>query len=71
MASTPPFSVENDHVSEKIDITPVSNGDAIESTSINEKALMRKIDSRLLPGVTLLYLCSFLDRSNGGQTQFC
>ncbi|ERF73511.1 hypothetical protein EPUS_07716 [Endocarpon pusillum Z07020] len=70
MASTPPpFSVENGHVSEKSDITPVSNGDAIESTSINEKALMRKIDSRLLPAVTLLYLCSFLDRSNVGNAR--
>lgn len=40
--------------------------DAIGSgTGINEKALIRKIDSRLLPAVTLLYLCSFLDRSNG------
>ena len=66
MTSTPPpSSVENDHVSEKSEITTVSDGEAIESTSINEKALMRKIDSRLLPAVTLLYLCSFLDRSNG------
>ena len=34
-------------------------------TDINEKALVRKIDSRLLPALTVLYLCSFLDRSNG------
>jgi hypothetical protein len=33
-------------------------------TGINEKALIRKLDRRLLPPVTLLYLLSFLDRSN-------
>lgn len=32
---------------------------------INEKKLLRKIDLRLLPAVGLLYLLSFLDRSNG------
>ena len=30
-----------------------------------EKALLRKLDLRLLPILTLLYLLSFLDRSNG------
>ncbi len=33
-------------------------------TGINEKALIRKLDRKLLPGLTLLYLLSFLDRSN-------
>jgi hypothetical protein len=33
-------------------------------TQINEKSLLRKLDWRLLPGVSLLYLVSFLDRSN-------
>lgn len=32
---------------------------------INEKALLRKLDYRLLPPLTILYLLSFLDRSNG------
>jgi MFS family permease len=31
---------------------------------INEKSLLRKLDWKLLPGVSLLYLVSFLDRSN-------
>lgn len=35
-----------------------------ESSSINEKALLRKLDLRLLPAVSVLYLLSFLDRSN-------
>jgi hypothetical protein len=33
-------------------------------TGISEKALLRKLDYKLLPGLTLLYLLSFLDRSN-------
>ena len=33
-------------------------------TGINEKALLRKLDFKLLPPLTLLYLLSFLDRSN-------
>lgn len=32
---------------------------------INEKRLIRKLDARLLPAVSTLYLLSFLDRSNG------
>lgn len=36
-----------------------------EFVGINEKALLRKLDARLLPALTLLYLLSFLDRSNG------
>lgn len=32
--------------------------------NINENALLRKIDFRLLPAVGILYLLSFLDRSN-------
>ena len=36
-----------------------------ESRTVNERALIRKIDLRLLPAVTILYLLSFLDRANG------
>ena len=34
---------------------------------VNEKALVRKLDFKLLPPLTLLYLLSFLDRSNGSD----
>ena len=37
----------------------------VEQFDINEKALLRKIDAQLLPAVGILYLLSFLDRSNG------
>lgn len=46
--------------------TPVASDLAVEEqTEINEKALLRKIDMRVLPALTVLYLLSFLDRSNG------
>lgn len=48
-------------------VPPLSNAtDDMEKTyGVNEKALLRKLDLNLLPAVTLLYLLSFLDRSNG------
>ena len=39
--------------------------DGEDVSLINEGALIRKLDLRLLPAVTILYLMSFLDRSNG------
>ncbi|USP81743.1 uncharacterized protein yc1106_09017 [Curvularia clavata] len=41
------------------------SAEVIGSTGpVNEKKLLRKLDLRLLPGVSILYLLSFLDRSN-------
>lgn len=52
--------------SEKLPQLPHSDASSIEEPShINEKALLRKLDFKLLPALTLLYLLSFLDRSNG------
>jgi hypothetical protein len=45
--------------------SPESASVAEAQFTINEKALLRKLDLRLLPPLTLLYLLSFLDRSNG------
>lgn len=52
---------------EKIEaISPTGSHDGLEAISgVNEKSLLRKLDRKLLPAVTLLYLLSFLDRSNG------
>jgi hypothetical protein len=62
-------------VEEKTGLKPTSIPDKSSSLSessleggqfeINEKALLRKLDYRLLPPLTILYLLSFLDRSNG------
>lgn len=56
-----------------------ANVDLIESVSSNgsdfgydakqEKALIRKIDRKLLPLLTILYLLSFLDRTNIGNAR--
>ncbi|KAK4038879.1 major facilitator superfamily domain-containing protein [Parachaetomium inaequale] len=40
-----------------------------EADAVDEKALLRKIDWRLLPAVGILYLLSFLDRSNVGNAR--
>lgn len=46
---------------EKVEaLSPSSSSDGV-----NEKKLLRKLDLTLLPALTLLYLLSFLDRSNG------
>lgn len=42
----------------------VSDDSFINPDGINEKKLLRKLDLKLLPPLTLLYLLSFLDRSN-------
>jgi hypothetical protein len=42
-----------------------SDADVEVPGSINEKKLLRTLDLRLLPAVSVLYLLSFLDRSNG------
>lgn len=43
--------------------SPSANED-VSAVHISETALLRKIDWRLLPAVGILYLLSFLDRSN-------
>lgn len=58
--------------SEKVDIErpgASTNSDSdiegIAYGDVNEKRLLRRLDLRLLPAVSILYLLSFLDRSNG------
>ncbi|KAI1254258.1 hypothetical protein MGN70_004655 [Eutypa lata] len=41
----------------------------VDLSQINEKSLLRKLDARLLPAVGILYLLSFLDRSNVGNAR--
>ncbi|KAK3055710.1 hypothetical protein LTR09_003631 [Extremus antarcticus] len=40
------------------------SGDLEEGGDLNERTLIRKLDWRLLPAIIVLYLLSFLDRSN-------
>ena len=52
VASPPSLSMDEDHV-------PI--------TAEEERALLRKIDMRLVPSVWIMYLLSYLDRSNIGN----
>lgn len=47
-----------------------SDSEAGSLADINEGALLRKLDFHLLPAVGILYLLSFLDRSNGEGIQW-
>lgn len=49
----------------KVDGSHSSDSELETLGAINEKRLLRKLDIRLLPAVSVLYLLSFLDRSNG------
>ncbi|KAJ4006487.1 hypothetical protein NW766_010579 [Fusarium irregulare] len=49
--------------------SPDLSDEAGATTPVNEKALLRKLDLRLLPAVGTLYLLSFLDRSNVGNAR--
>ncbi|GME48186.1 MFS transporter [Neofusicoccum parvum] len=44
--------------------SPSDSDVELDTSGINEKALLRKLDVKLLPGLVVLYLLSFLDRSN-------
>ena len=65
--SSPPSSLEKDP--EKVE-TPVESVEgrnyALAYPDVDEKSLVRKLDRHLIPGVTILYLLSFLDRANVG-----
>lgn len=55
------------------DLTSLENGpekvddDFVEPTPAELKALLWKLDLRIVPFLGLLYLCSFLDRVNIGK----
>lgn len=49
--------------------TPANSDTEVDGggAPVNEKKLLRKLDYNLLPAVGVLYLLSFLDRSNGKE----
>lgn len=57
-----------DHDQEKVQLDELTNSAAISVAAdfgVDERAFLRKLDRKILPGVIVLYLLSFLDRSNG------
>ncbi|MCJ1458673.1 hypothetical protein MMC28_009047 [Mycoblastus sanguinarius] len=61
MADSEKPHVEKDIISYP---SPRSEDEFDAIAGVNEKALLRKLDLKLLPALTSLYLLSFLDRSN-------
>jgi hypothetical protein len=49
--------------------TELKTSDEHVPSSVNERALIRRLDLILLPPLTTLYLLSFLDRSNVGNAR--
>lgn len=66
-AETPPRKNKLDGELDPASEASENEGEA--SGVINESALLRKLDWRLLPAVGILYLLSFLDRSNVGNAR--
>ncbi|TQN70218.1 putative transporter, partial [Colletotrichum shisoi] len=71
------MSATTDLPPEKAVETPANDASGADSPSevengdegVNTKALLRKLDAKLLPAVGILYLLSFLDRSNVGNAR--
>ena len=66
MTEKDPKHVEDAEVF-KDDSTPPSNH-AVDISGVNKAKVLRKMDLRIIPIVTILYLFSFLDR---GYAHYC
>ena len=53
----------------ELEVVDKWNSMSEEEQTVFEKKLVRKLDLRLIPWVTLLYLFSFLDRSSIGNAK--
>lgn len=58
------YQHDKEHENQIVSAGSGSDSEDVGAISLSEKALLRKIDWRLLPAVGILYLLSFLDRSN-------
>ncbi|KAJ7180779.1 MFS general substrate transporter [Mycena filopes] len=61
--------IDSVHVEEKGSVQPEQNiyNPGIDTSGVDERKLMRKVDLRLIPWFSLLYLLSFLDRTSIGN----
>lgn len=57
-------TIEKEKGTPELAKAPSDDSRDAEFASVNERSLMRKLDRHLLPMVSILYLLSFLDRSN-------
>lgn len=68
-AAAPPSSNDGQAAEDGIDTNSDGTLTALEYTEAEEKRVIRKVDWLLLPILTILYLLSFLDRSNIGNAR--
>lgn len=59
-----PLETDTSNVLRESELGISDSGNEGPNEGINEKSLLRKLDLKLLPPLSLLYLLSFLDRSN-------
>ena len=59
--------MSEEKVQTKIEEVSCDHATEESGEEIDERKLLRKIDLHLLPMLTLLFLLSFLDRSNGNR----
>ena len=50
-----------------VELAPRLYNADVDTSGVDERKLMRKIDMRLIPWLSLLYLLSFLDRTSIGK----
>lgn len=72
-----PVTSTHDHLSDKENLVfsekprvPLYN-EHVDVSGIDERKLLRKLDLRLIPWLSLLYLLSFLDRTSIGNAKVC
>lgn len=53
-------------VEERVVEQPIYNAD-VDTSSVDERKLLRKLDIALIPWLSFLYLLSFLDRTSIGK----
>ncbi len=53
------------------DAPPLTPSPEVDTSAIDPHKLKRKIDFRLLPWLTLLYLMNYLDRGSIGNARVC
>jgi len=54
---------------EQLEIAPSPDNNIVFIDPIAEKKLLRKVDLRILPPLTVLFLLAFLDRTNIGNAK--
>ncbi|GJN74814.1 hypothetical protein PLICBS_008907 [Purpureocillium lilacinum] len=69
MASTPGSAVEKRPPSPSLEAKPTHEVEDELQFTVNEKRLLRKLDLRVIPPLFVLFLMSFLDRSNIGNAK--